>query len=96
MKRMDLDAGASSSTSSNPSTNPHNGRNYSDRYYSILEKRKTLPVWEQRAEFIKVFGSTQIMILQGETGSGKTTQVRPTSAQQPPRYFCCLLLATPC
>lgn len=72
-KRLDVETATPSSA---PSTNPHNGRPYSDRYYSILEKRKTLPVWEQRAEFLKVFGSTQTMILQGETGSGKTTQVR--------------------
>jgi len=80
-KRLDLDSAASSSAPANPSTNPFNGRPYSDRYYSILEKRKTLPVWEQRAEFLKVFGSTQIMILQGETGSGKTTQARSRSAK---------------
>lgn len=56
--------------------NPYNGKQYSQQYYDILEKRKTLPVWEQREEFLKMFKENQVMILQGETGSGKTTQVR--------------------
>jgi pre-mRNA-splicing factor ATP-dependent RNA helicase DHX15/PRP43 len=74
-KRLDLNAGSSSSKPADSGVNPHNGKNYSERYYSILEKRKTLPVWEQRDEFQRMFASTQVMILQGETGSGKTTQV---------------------
>lgn len=67
------ETGASETT---PGINPYNGAPFTARYYEILEKRKTLPVWEQREEFHKMFNSTQIMILQGETGSGKTTQVR--------------------
>lgn len=55
--------------------NPWNGRAYSQRYYEILEKRKTLPVWHQKDEFLKVLKENQTLILVGETGSGKTTQV---------------------
>jgi pre-mRNA-splicing factor ATP-dependent RNA helicase DHX15/PRP43 len=51
------------------------GRPYTQRYFDILEKRKTLPVWQQKAEFIKMLAANQIIILVGETGSGKTTQV---------------------
>ena len=29
-------------------TNPHTGLALSDRYYDILSKRKTLPVWLQK------------------------------------------------
>ncbi len=32
-------------------TNPHTGLALSDRYYDILSKRKTLPVWLQKEEF---------------------------------------------
>lgn len=55
--------------------NRWNGRPYSQRYYEILEKRKTLPVWQQKEEFFQVLKASQTIILVGETGSGKTTQV---------------------
>jgi hypothetical protein len=55
--------------------NPHTGRPYSQRYYDILEKRKGLPVWQQRDDFLKIMKSHQTLVLVGETGSGKTTQV---------------------
>jgi HrpA-like RNA helicase len=55
--------------------NPYTKNPYSQRYYDILEKRKQLPVWEQREEFIEKVRNSQVVILVGETGSGKTTQV---------------------
>eukprot|EP00959_Pyramimonas_sp_CCMP1952_P378568 7930177-Pyramimonas_sp.AAC.3 len=55
--------------------NQYTGRPYSQRYYDILEKRKGLPVWQQRDDFIKIMKSHQTLVLVGETGSGKTTQV---------------------
>lgn len=58
--------------------NRWNGRPYSQRYYEILEKRKTLPVWQQKEEFLQVLKANQTLILVGETGSGKTTQVCST------------------
>lgn len=56
-------------------SNPWTGRLYSDKYYDILEKRKELPVWEAYDTLIQLVEENQIIILQGETGSGKTTQV---------------------
>lgn len=69
--------GALSDGSSNGSSlvNRWNGRAYSTRYYEILEKRKSLPVWQQKDEFLQVLKENQTLILVGETGSGKTTQV---------------------
>ena len=55
--------------------NKHTGNPLSQKYYDILSKRKTLPVWLQKREFIEKLNSSQTMILVGETGSGKTTQV---------------------
>ncbi|XP_047307684.1 probable pre-mRNA-splicing factor ATP-dependent RNA helicase DEAH2 isoform X2 [Impatiens glandulifera] len=55
--------------------NKWNGRPFSQRYYEILEKRKTLPVWLQKDEFLQVLHANQTLILVGETGSGKTTQI---------------------
>eukprot|EP00004_Rigifila_ramosa_P019964 TRINITY_DN5154_c0_g1_i1.p1 TRINITY_DN5154_c0_g1~~TRINITY_DN5154_c0_g1_i1.p1 ORF type:complete len:709 (-),score=178.13 TRINITY_DN5154_c0_g1_i1:47-2173(-) len=56
------------------SINPYTGRPYSARYYDILSKRMTLPVYEQKAEFLSKVASAQTIVLVGETGSGKTTQ----------------------
>ncbi|PSR94700.1 Pre-mRNA-splicing factor ATP-dependent RNA helicase [Actinidia chinensis var. chinensis] len=62
-------------TNMNPLFNRWNGRPYSQRYYEILEKRKTLPVWHQKEDFLQVLKANQTLILVGETGSGKTTQI---------------------
>ena len=51
------------------------GRPFSSRYYEILEKRKLLPIWEANEILVGLVKENQIIILQGETGSGKTTQV---------------------
>ena len=56
-------------------TNPYTFRPYSPRYQEILRTRLKLPVWEYRNEFLEVLMKNQILVLVGETGSGKTTQV---------------------
>ncbi|EDO05515.1 Helicase associated domain (HA2) family protein [Babesia bovis T2Bo] len=48
---------------------------YSQRYYTILEKRRELPAWSARKNFVKLLRRNQVIILVGETGSGKTTQI---------------------
>lgn len=58
-----------------PTINRWSGRPYSARYFEILEKRKTLPVWQQKEEFLKAVRDHQSLVLVGETGSGKTTQI---------------------
>jgi pre-mRNA-splicing factor ATP-dependent RNA helicase DHX15/PRP43 len=58
-----------------PKVNPFNGRPYSARYYQILEKRVALPVYEFKDRFTEVVKQSQITVLVGETGSGKTTQI---------------------
>ncbi|KAL7151046.1 hypothetical protein ABFS83_04G005100 [Erythranthe nasuta] len=55
--------------------NPWNLKQYSQRYFEILEKRKSLPVWHQKDEFFQALKANQTLILVGETGSGKTTQI---------------------
>lgn len=55
--------------------NPYTGRPYSNKYYDILSKRKGLPVWQAREEFVSMINKNQTTILVGETGSGKTTQI---------------------
>ncbi|KAL2221464.1 putative mRNA splicing factor RNA helicase [Thermoascus aurantiacus ATCC 26904] len=42
---------------------------------SIEETRKSLPIYQYRDELIKAVADHQILIIVGETGSGKTTQI---------------------
>lgn len=58
-----------------PEINFLTGEPFSKKYYDILEKRKKLPAWEAKESFLKLVKENQIIILQGETGSGKTTQI---------------------
>ncbi|TFK79631.1 P-loop containing nucleoside triphosphate hydrolase protein [Polyporus arcularius HHB13444] len=55
--------------------NPFNKRPHSPQYKKILEARKKLPVFGQMDEFLKMFTENQIIVMVGETGSGKTTQI---------------------
>ncbi|KAJ9587178.1 hypothetical protein L9F63_019297, partial [Diploptera punctata] len=45
------------------------------KYHEFFRKRITLPVWEYRAQFMKLLDENQCIVLVGETGSGKTTQI---------------------
>lgn len=67
--------GMPSLENSNPKSNPLTGMFYSSKFDEILEKRLKLPVWEYRKDFFDIIANNQIMVLVGETGSGKTTQV---------------------
>lgn len=48
---------------------------YSQRYHTLYRKRVTLPVFEYRADFMRLLAEHQCIVLVGETGSGKTTQI---------------------
>ena len=56
-------------------TNIFTGKKYSSKYYEILAKRMTLPAWEAKDPLFELMQMHQVVVLQGETGSGKTTQV---------------------
>lgn len=51
------------------------GKIYSQRYYDILLKRRKMPVWENREQLELLLKEHQVIIIQGETGGGKTTQI---------------------
>lgn len=57
------------------SMNPRTGQPYLQRYYEILETKKKLPVCEKKDEFLQALKNNQILILVGEPGYEKTTQV---------------------
>lgn len=68
-------AAGNGTVAAQPSINPYTGRPYSTKYHDILAKRKGLPVWQAREDFVQMINSHQTTILVGETGSGKTTQI---------------------
>ena len=41
----------------------------------LLAERRRLPVWEARNAFLTAFSKTDTLVLTGETGCGKTTQI---------------------
>ncbi|KAK7014946.1 putative pre-mRNA-splicing factor ATP-dependent RNA helicase prp43 [Favolaschia claudopus] len=55
--------------------NPFTKQAHSAQYKKILEARKKLPVYAQMDDFYKMFSDNQIIVMVGETGSGKTTQI---------------------
>eukprot|EP00026_Physarum_polycephalum_P002485 Phypoly_transcript_02492.p1 GENE.Phypoly_transcript_02492~~Phypoly_transcript_02492.p1 ORF type:complete len:744 (+),score=127.94 Phypoly_transcript_02492:527-2758(+) len=55
--------------------NPYTGRPFSDQYYSILKKRQELPIYGCRAQVVDLLRNNQVIILVGDTGTGKTTQI---------------------
>ena len=65
----------SSDTSSETSVNPLTHRPFSQRYYSILKTRKSLPVYQFIDELCDNVTKNQVIVVEGETGSGKTTQI---------------------
>lgn len=56
--------------SSSSSINPWTSRPYSSKYYEILQKRKQLPVYEFKNALEKAVRDNQVVIVEGETGSG--------------------------
>lgn len=82
-RHLDSSASTSSGTLSadaisnakNSSVNPYTNKPYSQKYYTIYKKRITLPVFEYKTDFFRLLNDHQTIVLVGETGSGKTTQI---------------------
>lgn len=55
--------------------NPWTGEPYSAQYHSILATRVKLPVYQFKEQLIQKVQENQIVVVEGETGSGKTTQI---------------------
>mmetsp|Transcript_12823 Transcript_12823/g.27653 ORF Transcript_12823/g.27653 Transcript_12823/m.27653 type:complete len:720 (+) Transcript_12823:96-2255(+) len=55
--------------------NPWTGRAYTPRYQSILQTRLKLPVYKFQSQLLEAVASSQTVVVEGETGSGKTTQI---------------------
>jgi ATP-dependent RNA helicase DHX8/PRP22 len=48
---------------------------------SITEQRKSLPVYRLKSELLKAISENQVLVVIGETGSGKTTQMTQYMAE---------------
>lgn len=68
-------SGDASSKTRDPNTNPLNGRPFTKRYFDILKVRKSLPVYQFIDELVENVRKNQVIVVEGETGSGKTTQI---------------------
>ncbi|OAF64896.1 putative ATP-dependent RNA helicase [Intoshia linei] len=55
--------------------NPYTDNVYSSNYYILRKVRKTLPIWRHKKYFLELLRKNKIILINGETGSGKTTQV---------------------
>jgi HrpA-like RNA helicase len=51
------------------------GKPFSNNYYTLRAKAQTLPVSRHLPQLLVTFKENNVMILEGETGSGKTTQL---------------------
>ena len=77
-RKRKLDLGDSSSKReklSTPNINPWTEAAYSEKYNSILRTRLKLPVYKFKEKLLKKVSENQIVVVEGETGSGKTTQI---------------------
>ncbi|VVC86833.1 unnamed protein product [Leptidea sinapis] len=59
----------------------YTGLPHSTRYHELLRRRLGLPVWEYKNDFMRLLNTHQCVVLVGETGSGKTTQIPQWSVE---------------
>ena len=55
--------------------NPRTNRPYSSKYYDLLKQREELPVYKFKETLMSKILTNKVIIIEGETGSGKTTQI---------------------
>nr|CAH7743708.1 unnamed protein product [Callosobruchus chinensis] len=55
--------------------NELNAKKDSARYRKMLENRERLPSYSKRMEILRLIEENQVILISGETGCGKTTQV---------------------
>lgn len=60
--------------------NPWTGQPYSAHYKSLLSVRQQLPVYQFRSQLLQAVRDNSFVVVEGETGSGKTTQI--------PQFLC--------
>jgi pre-mRNA-splicing factor ATP-dependent RNA helicase DHX15/PRP43 len=79
-ERAGAAAAIAASSDAAPMINPLTQRMYSAKYHELRGQRQKLPVWQFLDDVKAKLAEHQVLIIEGETGSGKTTQVRITIA----------------
>ena len=74
-RRRKIDLKDSKSKKKKEDVNSWTGLPYSQKYYDILDKRVKLPVYQFKDDLIAKVMEHQSVVVEGETGSGKTTQI---------------------
>jgi HrpA-like RNA helicase len=59
----------------------------------IVQKRRSLPVFNHRDEILKIIEENSVVLIKGTTGCGKSTQVR--LCYMPSHTYCVLGLSIP-
>jgi pre-mRNA-splicing factor ATP-dependent RNA helicase DHX15/PRP43 len=60
---------------SSAAINPYNGKEFSENYFAQRKLADRLPVSQHKAAIKKAVDQNDVVVLVGETGSGKSTQV---------------------
>ncbi|KAK4612256.1 putative ATP-dependent RNA helicase prh1 [Fulvia fulva] len=68
-KRQDVPSASRKSAGAPATHNP-----YAAKKARLLEKRKELPIWNRQEDIVNSLKENRILVLSGETGSGKSTQ----------------------
>jgi pre-mRNA-splicing factor ATP-dependent RNA helicase DHX15/PRP43 len=72
-RKVKVDLGGGAATTSNKKSkstddvNPFTGRAYSANYYSILQKRTTLPVYQFKEQLLEKVADNQCVVVEGES-----------------------------
>ena len=70
-RKIDLgDALGKKTKSTGDEVNPWTGVPFSAKYHSILATRQKLPVYQFKEKLIECVKENQIVVVEGETGSG--------------------------
>ena len=72
---MDSKATPAQMRAKEPNTNPLTGRPFTPNYRKLLVTRQKLPVYQFLDDLLTQVSGSQSVVVEGETGSGKTTQI---------------------
>ena len=69
-RKIDINEKSDDNATKIKSTNPWTGEAYSSKYYKILDGRLKLPVYQFKQKLLDAAKNNQIVVVEGETGSG--------------------------